>query len=329
MKSEIELVCPLDNLCLEERGKELACNDGHSFPIISGIPRFTNEIYSTAFGFQWSNFPKTQFDSYTNTQISKKRVFDACGPRVSRLLSESTVLEVGCGAGRFTEILLNEGAKVYSVDLSLAVEVNANNFPISDRHQVIQADVSSLPFRNETFEIVFCLGVIQHTPNPEETIEKLAKHLAPGGWLIIDHYGKSLSWFLRTAPLFRVFLKRQEPEKAFKKCRSLYKIAKPLYLVSGNRYYRKFLNILFPVVYFDNEISELPDVFKDEWSILDTFDSLTDWHKHRRSPAQIHKVLKDLGLKEIECFAGGNGVVARATKDLRWLVANGVHPPVS
>ena len=75
--------------------------------------------------------------------------------------------------------------------------------------------------------------------------------------------------------------------------------------------------MLFPVVYFDNEIPELPDVFKDEWSILDTFDSLTDWHKHRRSPAQIHKVLKDLGLKEIECSAGGNGVIAIATKDLR------------
>jgi SAM-dependent methyltransferase len=314
MQSEIELVCPLDSLCLEEKGGELVCDNGHVFPIIAGIPRFTNESYSAAFGFQWSNFPKTQFDSYTNTQISKNRVIDACGPWVSKLLCESTVLEVGCGAGRFTEILLNEGATVFSVDLSRAVEVNEKNFPNSDQHRVIQANVSSLPFRSETFDIVFCLGVIQHTPNPEETIEKLAKYVAPGGWLVIDHYGKSISWFLRTAPLFRAILKRQEPEKAFKKCRDIYKIAKPFYLFSRNRYYRKFLNMLFPVVYFDNEIPDLPDTFKDEWSILDTFDSLTDWHKHRRSPAQIHKVLKDLGLKEIDCFVGGNGVVARAIK---------------
>ena len=314
MKNKIELVCPIDSLCLVEREKNLACDDGHSFPIAYGIPRFTHEIYSKAFGFQWSNFPKTQLDSYTNTQISKKRVFEALGPLVSRILCDSTVLEIGCGAGRFTEILLNEGATVFSVDLSLAVEVNKDNFPISDHHRIIQADVLSLPFRSETFDVVFCLGVIQHTPNPEETIEKLAKYLAPGGWLVIDHYGKSTSWYLRTAPLFRIILKRLEPEKAFKICRNLYKIAKPLYRFSGNRFYRKLLNMLLPVVYFDKEISDLPDIFKDEWSILDTFDSLTDWYKHRRNPTQMYKVLEDLGLKEIECFVGGNGVVTRATK---------------
>jgi SAM-dependent methyltransferase len=223
-------------------------------------------------------------------------------------------LEVGCGAGRFTEVLLDEGAKVYSVDLSLAVEVNANNFPISDLHAVVQADVLSLPFCNEVFDIVFCLGVIQHTPNPEETIKNLAKYVAPGGSLIIDHYRKSLSWYLRSAPLFRAILKRQSPEKALVICRKLYKMSEPLFQFSNNRLYRKLLNVVLPVVYFEKEIPELPDVFKEDWGILDTFDSLTDWHKHRRSPAQIQKLLNALGFLDIECFHGGNGVVARGIK---------------
>jgi hypothetical protein len=94
----------------------------------------------------------------------------------------------------------------------------------------------------------------------------------------------------------------------------MYEVAKPFYLKSKNRLYRKILNVIFPVVYFDNEIPELPKNFKDEWSVLDTFDSLTDWYKHRRSVHQISESLKKLGLVEITCFANGSVVVAKGRK---------------
>ena len=310
----VELWCPIDRLLLSHNRDSLVCASGHSYPVQSEIPRFTNEAYSSAFGYQWKIFAKTQFDSYTKTSITKNRVIEACGEEVWSLMSSSMVLEVGCGAGRFTEILLNSGAMVYSVDLSLAVDVNKENFPLNSKHRVIQADVAHLPFKAETFPIVFCLGVIQHTPNPEETIKYLSSFVAPGGWLIIDHYGKSMSWYLRSAPLARIFLKRMPPEKALTVITFLYTAVSPLYRKSSNRIYRKVLHVVFPLVYFDREIPELPDKFKDEWSILDTFDSLTDWHKHRRSVAQVKNQLNSLGLSDVTCFAGGNGVVARARK---------------
>lgn len=311
---ESELYCPTDLLALSRIGDQLSCLGGHIFPISYGIPRFTGEGYSSAFGYQWNAFPKTQFDSQTNSSITKNRVQEACGEDIWKKMNNSTILEVGCGAGRFTEILLNAGAKVYSTDLSLAVDVNLLNFPTSTHHKVIQADVAHLPFKPETFDIVFCLGVIQHTPNPEKTIKHLVDQVAPGGWLVIDHYRNSLSWYLRTAPFARVIMKRLQPEKALSYSRQMYYFAKSFYQFSTNRFYRKALNIVFPVVYFDNEIPELSDEFKDEWSILDTFDSLTDWHKHRRSVSQIDGFLKRLGLSEITSFEGGNGVVARARK---------------
>jgi 2-polyprenyl-3-methyl-5-hydroxy-6-metoxy-1,4-benzoquinol methylase len=167
-------------------------------------------------------FSKTQFDSHTKSSITKKRVIEACGDYVWNKMSSSTVLEVGCGAGRFTEILLSAGATVYSTDLCLAVEVNQSNFPSSARHKIIQADVAHLPFRSKTFDIVFCLGVIQHTPNPEEIIKHLADQVAPGGWLVIDHYRKSLSWYLRTAPLARILFKRLPHKKALTFSRKIY-----------------------------------------------------------------------------------------------------------
>jgi 2-polyprenyl-3-methyl-5-hydroxy-6-metoxy-1,4-benzoquinol methylase len=296
--SEDSLICELD------------CN----FRIIKDIPRFTGEQYSTAFGFQWKRFARTQLDSFSGTSTSKERVNQACGEELWAKLSRSTILEVGAGAGRFTEVLLATGATVYSVDLSSAVEVNAESFPITGKHSVIQADVANLPFVPESFEVVFCLGVIQHTPSPERTIESLVRQVEPEGWLLIDHYGKSISWKFRTATFARMILKRLKPETAFKTTEVIFRVAKPLYKISKNRMYRKVLNIVFPIVYFENEIPELKEQLKDEWSVLDTFDSLTDWHKHRRTPKEIERALANAGMVDIVCFKGGNGVVARARK---------------
>ena len=82
-------------------------------------------------------------------------------------LNQKNCLEVGCGAGRFTEILLEICQHVVSVDLSNAVDANKLNFPVSESHQIIQDDVMKLPFKHRTFELMLCLSVIQHTPNPQ------------------------------------------------------------------------------------------------------------------------------------------------------------------
>jgi SAM-dependent methyltransferase len=169
-----------------------------------------------------------------------------------------------------------------------------------------------LPFADHSFELVLCLGVIQHTPNPEATIIALANQVKPGGWLVIDHYTKSLAWNLRSAKYVRPILKRLPPRVALRIVERIYYISKPLFKVSGNRVYRKILNIVLPVVFFDKEIPELKKEFRDEWSILDSFDGLTDWHKHRRSRSQIREAIERTGMTVEMCEYGGNGVIARA-----------------
>jgi len=312
--ARVKFICPRHLVELNRSESSLKCERGCNFRIIEGIPRFTDEQYSSAFGFQWKRFARTQLDSFSGSSTSKKRVIEACGEELWEKLSQTTILEVGAGAGRFTEVLLATGATVYSADLSSAVVVNAQSFPITGKHSVIQADVANLPFVPESCDVVFCLGVIQHTPSPERTIERLAEQVKPGGWLLIDHYDKSISWKFRTAPFARTILKRLRPETAFIITETIFDVAKPFFRVSKNRIYRKFLNIVFPIVYFENEIPELKAELKDEWGVLDTFDSLTDWHKHRRSPKEIELSLMSAGLVEIICFKGGNGVVARARK---------------
>jgi SAM-dependent methyltransferase len=237
------------------------------------------------------------------------------GSELFENLDQKDCLEVGCGAGRFTEILVELCKHVVSVDLSDAVDANKLNCQISASHQIIQGDVMKLPFKLQNFELVLCLGVIQHTPNPEATIQALANQVKVGGWLVIDHYTKSLAWNFRSARYIRPLLKRLKPSVSFRIIENIYFISKPLYQFSTNRIYRKLLNVLLPVVYFDQEIPELRKEFRDDWSILDSYDGLTDWYKHRRTKDQIKVAIERAGLKVKMCEYGGNGVIAIAYRE--------------
>ncbi len=182
-----EMICPEDGQPLTLAREELTCPRGHEWGVHAGIPRMIprKENYADAFGLQWKVYRKVQLDSFTGTTLSLDRARRCLGGAGWDLLrAGAQVLEVGCGAGRFTEVLLGAGASVTSVDLSSAVEANQDNFPQDRRHRILQADVLRLPFAPQQYDVVFCLGVIQHTPDPEKTIEKLYQQVKPGGWVV-------------------------------------------------------------------------------------------------------------------------------------------------
>jgi SAM-dependent methyltransferase len=159
------LVCPVDRLPLTEAGGALACSQQHRWDIDRDIPRMVlhKQNYADAFGLQWKTYRKTQLDSYSKSPISYDRLRRCLGEELwSRLHAPPgvSVLEAGCGAGRFTEILLaTPSAHVTSTDYSAAVEANQENCPQGDRHRVVQADIRSSPFAPGQFDVVLCLGV--------------------------------------------------------------------------------------------------------------------------------------------------------------------------
>ena len=92
-----------------------------------GIPSFVeDEPYVSAFGLQWLKHAKTQLDSHTGLNITKDRLLRMFGPLCFDL-DRKVILEAGCGAGRFTEILLEYNSSITSVDLSVAVLANKEN----------------------------------------------------------------------------------------------------------------------------------------------------------------------------------------------------------
>ena len=145
--------------------------------------------YVDNFGYQWNKFNKTQLDSFNGTQISEKRFFDATGWKASELKNK-LILDIGCGVGRFSEIALKYGAKVISVDYSDSVVSAKKNLEKFSESLVIQCNLYKLPFKQKVFDYIFCLGVLQHTPNVENAFKSLPIFLKKDGQICVDYYWK-------------------------------------------------------------------------------------------------------------------------------------------
>lgn len=316
-----EVVCPEDGepLAIDVQKMEMMCARGHHWRIHSGIPQMIPQAsnYTDAFGLQWKVYRKTQLDSHTGTTISLDRARRCLGEECWTMLrspQRTDVLEVGCGAGRFTEVLISTGACVTSVDLSVAVEANQENFPQDQHHRVLRADVRTLPFAPGQYDMVFCLGVIQHTPNPEETIKKLYAQVKPGGRLVIDHCTYRLSHYTKSASLFRIFLRRMPPDEGLKWTERIVGTFFPLHRAARkSRVAQALVSRVSPVLSYYHALP-LNDDLQRQWALLDTHDSLTDWYKHFRTKGQIRRFLESLGAVDIWCEYGGNGVEARCRR---------------
>ena len=317
MNLPAQLRCSAHQQPLTEASSELTCANGCTIPIVNNIPRFVStENYADAFGRQWNKFRKTQLDSHTGTTISKDRLQRCVGGSLD-VINGKSVLEVGCGAGRFTEVMLKAGARVFACDLSAAVEANYENCrELSPDYFVCQADALKLPVALGSFDFVVCLGVIQHTPSPEQTIAALARYVRPGGTLAIDHYPPDYP-LTRSRAITRKLLLKLPPRAAHQLALTLARVLVPIHRLTWNNRRgvwraRRWLAKHSPLVDYYGVFSIEPDLLA-EWAILDTHDTLTDYYKHLRSEAQIEQSLRACGFSRVQVWRGGNGVEARAS----------------
>ena len=298
------------------------CEKGCAYPIINNIPRFVStNNYAKAFGAQWKSYQRTQLDSYTGRPVSRVRLERLMGGDLD-IVSNQLVLEAGCGAGRFTEVLLQSGAQVLATDLSDAVEANYSNCHHYENYAVIQADLLCLPVAPQGFDIVICIGVIQHTPSPEKTIEALCGYVKPGGLLVIDHYSYDYP-LTASRKLLRNYLIRTSPPFSIGFCRLLVTLLWPIHRLlwkyKANSFIKRlrswFVNCS-PVVDYHDAYAELGPKLLFAWAMLDTHDTLTDHYKHFRSSKEIEAALRAAGMTKIEVALAGNGIEARARKPL-------------
>ena len=190
-------------------------DERNHYPVCNGIPRFVPESnYADNFGMQWNHFRKTQLDSHSGHPISSERFWKATGWR-PQALEGKWVLDAGCGAGRFAEVALGAGANVVALDYSSAVDTCHANLKHHPNLHVVQGDIYALPFAPETFDFVYSLGVLQHTPDVAAAFAALPPMVRPGGALCTDYYWRRFRTLMHAKYLFRPITRHVSQAKLF------------------------------------------------------------------------------------------------------------------
>lgn len=287
---------------------KLKCNMcGKVFPVEAGIPRFVSgNNYADSFGLQWNLNKRIQLDSCSGLSISKNRLRQVTG--WPEKMEGVMVLEAGSGAGRFTEILLKNGATVFSFDISSAVDANYANNELHQNLFLFQADIHNIPLQKHIFDKVLCLGVLQHTPDPEKAFRSLAEFVRPGGELVIDVYARRLTSMLSWKYALRPLTKRIPKELLYKIVNRVVPVLLPVSIFL-RRIYGKFGARLIPIAEYSH--LGLPCTLNKEWAILDTFDMLSPEYDYPQTVRTVESWFKELGCADISVKYGPNGIVGK------------------
>jgi 2-polyprenyl-3-methyl-5-hydroxy-6-metoxy-1,4-benzoquinol methylase len=278
------------------------CNRG--YPNANGIARFVDaQHYASSFGFQWHRYQKTQLD-HDEVRESDRQFRMKTGLRPEEL-NGKLVLDVGCGMGRFAEVATRWGACVVGIDLSTAVEVAAKN--LADREFIaFQADVFALPFAPETFDVIYSVGVLHHTPDCEAAVKALNKYLKPGGVLALWLYSGYNKWY-RFSDFWRRYTTKMKPETLH----AILKVAVPFfYHLEGG--VRRVPVVGKPVAGGIHHLFPVNHHNDPEARMLDTFDWYSPTYQSKHTYEQVFRWYEAMGMEDMH--VGEYSIAVRGRK---------------
>lgn len=261
----------------------LTCVCGTSIPVRRGIPRFvSSDEEMGTFSFQWLRHRRTQFDSETSKESEQEFFAKTLFSREE--LQGKTILDAGCGTGRFLDISLRCGAVGVGADLSYAVDAAYENLGRRPCAHIIQADLRDLPFPDVSFDYIYSIGVLHHTPDCRASFHSLVRLLKPGGrisvWLYhLDAYRNAKS------DTYRRFTTRLPIPLLYALCH----VAVPYYYLTripvlGSRFYRWLPVSLHP---------------SWRWRILNTFDWYSPKYQSKHTFSEVAEWFEEAGLTGI------------------------------
>lgn len=273
-----------------------------------------------SFGLQWTEFRATQLDSATGLPLTFRRFWESTKWKPKDLYGK-TVLEAGSGAGRFTEILLDAGAKVTTFDPSEAINSNRKSNTGKGDVSFHCAEIYDMPFEDGAYDFVFCYGVLQHLPDPDLALRNLVSKLKPGGRISIDYYLKHnrLDPFYQPKYFWRRWTTKMEPERLLRIIRGYMPWWLPLHtLMMRVPFIGPKIAAATMIPCWNYLRSGLTKQQRLEWAILDTFDALASPIDEPRTLDEVRVMLRTLPeLTDIDVSYGSTGVVANARRKTR------------
>lgn len=264
---------------------------GKDYSLVDGMLRFVAaEEYATSFGFEWSRYAQTQLDR--NGSRASEQTFRRKTGFTPEDLGGKWVLDIGCGTGRFADVASRWGAKVVAIDLSRAARVTAHNLADRENVWVCQADLFHLPFARESFDYIYSVGVLHHTPSCEQAFKILPPFLKPGGTIAIWVYSSYNKWY-RMSDLYRRLTTRLPARWLHALCQ----VAGPLYYVhSVLRRMPGVGPILSGVLMYMLPVSLHP---VREWRVLDTFDWYSPVFQSKHTYEEVFRWFEDGELRDL------------------------------
>jgi SAM-dependent methyltransferase len=173
----------------EIRAGKLQCRkSGCEFPIIRFVPRFVEmDAYADSFSKQ-RLYVRRHFRYYEADRSGDELFFPTTGFDPEEIKTGLS-LEVGCGYGRFVDVIQRQRGAVIGVDLSThSIDLAQDFVGLKENVHLVQCDLFHLPFPKAHFDRIYSIGVLHHTPNPKEAFKALVPFLNNRGKISIWVY---------------------------------------------------------------------------------------------------------------------------------------------
>lgn len=197
----VRLRCPRCGDEVRIDGSMLGCSSGHTLPIHDGyIDAFSNATDADtrrtldSFGYEWTTFDtiNPEDGQFWSNYFADVPVDD---------LRNKVGLDAGCGKGRYAYFTAPYLKTLVALDGSEAVRSAVRNLRSFSNVTVLRADVRDTPLADESFDFIYCLGVLHHLSEPREGFRELLRLLAPGGSFLLYVYSRPQTAGIRAAGL--------------------------------------------------------------------------------------------------------------------------------
>ncbi len=146
------------------------------------MPQDDQSRTQSTYGLQWNRYRIVRDDE-------DRATFHHRTGLSSDDLTGKVVLDAGCGMGRYLRIAAQTPARLaVGIDLSRAVEAARDVTRGLPRVAIVRGDLLRPPFAPSGFDVIYSLGVLDHTPDPRRAFLALAQLLRPGGVIAIWVY---------------------------------------------------------------------------------------------------------------------------------------------